>query len=101
MIRYFFWEPAHVTQSDPVCEGVMSLKKAALWTSKAHPDLHVFVAISHPSLAIAGAAGTLVAALLMVTGCGCRGAFPAVAAHTAVISAAGTLLLPALFPVSP
>ena len=61
----------------------------------------VFVAISHRSLAIAGCAGALVAALLMVTGCGCRGAFPAVAAHTAVISAAGTLLLPALFPVSP
>ena len=72
MIRYFFWKPAHVTQSDPVCKGVMPPKKAALWTSKAHPDLHVFVAISHPSLAIAGSAGTLVAALLMVTGCGCR-----------------------------
>ena len=81
MIRYFFW-----------C--VCSERSSAIWRlegSRVSPEstaitatIDVFVAISHRSLAIAGCAGALVAALLMVTGCGCRGASSraaAVAAH--------------------
>ena len=64
---------------------VCSERSSAIWRlegSRVSPErtaitatIDVFVAISHRSLAIAGCAGALVAALLMVTGCSCRGAF--------------------------
>ena len=101
MIRYFFWEPGvmpeqcaeqggHATEEG----GVVDVESAPRF---ARVCGHLPSFPRHCRLSRHSRRRTAHGHRLRLS----TGAFPAVAAHTAVISAAGTLLLPALFPVSP